>query len=118
MKCPHCLENIHETFHQVNLCVPPPPGGLVTDVDGMWSAQSGLCPACKRAIIFLLAAKPGATQQRLVHPKGIARAPLSPDIPEEVATDYREACLVLTDSPKASAALSRRCLQHVLREKE
>ena len=28
-----------------------------------------------------------------------------------------EACLVLADSPKASAALSRRCLQHILREK-
>jgi Domain of unknown function (DUF4145) len=31
--------------------------------------------------------------------------------------DYSEACLVLPDSEKASAALSRRCLQHVLREK-
>ena len=30
--------------------------------------------------------------------------------------DYREACLVLTDSAKASAALSRRCLQNLLRE--
>ncbi|MDO8131779.1 MAG: DUF4145 domain-containing protein, partial [Candidatus Brocadiales bacterium] len=26
-------------------------------------------------------------------------------------------CVVLSDSPKASAALSRRCLQHLLREK-
>jgi hypothetical protein len=32
------------------------------------------------------------------------------------ADDYREACLVLSDSPKASAALSRRCLQNLLRE--
>jgi len=32
------------------------------------------------------------------------------------AEDYIEACLVLPDSPKASAALSRRCLQHLLRE--
>lgn len=30
--------------------------------------------------------------------------------------DYQEACLVLADSPKASAALSRRCLQHLLRD--
>jgi hypothetical protein len=30
---------------------------------------------------------------------------------------FTEACLTLTDSPKASAALSRRCLQHILREK-
>jgi Domain of unknown function (DUF4145) len=31
--------------------------------------------------------------------------------------DYSEACLVLPDSEEASAALSRRCLQHLLREK-
>ena len=38
-------------------------------------------------------------------------------MPSEFAEDYAEACLVLADSPKASAALSRRCLQHILREK-
>jgi hypothetical protein len=36
-------------------------------------------------------------------------------VPAELAEDYREACLVIADSPKASAALSRRCLQHLLR---
>jgi hypothetical protein len=36
-------------------------------------------------------------------------------VPPDVAEDYREACLVLPDSAKASAALSRRCLQHLLR---
>jgi hypothetical protein len=55
-------------------------------------------------------------EERLVHPKGVARTPLSAEVPEEFAGDYREACLVLADSPKASAALSRRCLQHVLKE--
>lgn len=30
---------------------------------------------------------------------------------------FNEACLVARDSPKASAALSRRLLQHILREK-
>jgi hypothetical protein len=42
---------------------------------------------------------------------------LSPDVPPEFSDDYEEACLVLADSAKASAALSRRCLQHLLREK-
>jgi hypothetical protein len=37
-------------------------------------------------------------------------------VPEKFAEDYREACLVFSDSPKASAALSRRCLQNLLRE--
>jgi hypothetical protein len=51
-----------------------------------------------------------------VNPKGVSHAPLSPAVPAEFADDYREASYVLPDSPKASAALSRRCLQHVLRE--
>ena len=53
----------------------------------------------------------------IVHPKGVARSPLSSDIPDAFASDYTEACLVHADSEKASAALSRRCLQHLLREK-
>jgi len=55
--------------------------------------------------------------KRMVYPKGNNRPPVPPGIPKEFAEDYTEACLVLTDSPKASAALSRRCLQHILREK-
>jgi hypothetical protein len=35
----------------------------------------------------------------------------------EIAQDFTEASLVLGDSAKASAALARRCLQNVLREK-
>jgi hypothetical protein len=38
------------------------------------------------------------------------------EVTAPLADDYREACLVLADSPKASAALSRRCLQNLLRE--
>ena len=39
------------------------------------------------------------------------------EVPREFAEDYEEAQLVLKYSPKSSAALSRRCLQHILREK-
>jgi hypothetical protein len=42
---------------------------------------------------------------------------LSPNVPPEFGNDYIEACLVFADSTKASAALSRRCLQYILREK-
>lgn len=37
-------------------------------------------------------------------------------VPEAVLTDYREACLILNASPKASATLSRRCLQGMIRD--
>jgi hypothetical protein len=51
----------------------------------------------------------------MVYPRGISRSPLPADVPDPYAQEYKEACLVLTDSPKASAALSRRCLQNILR---
>ena len=51
---------------------------------------------------------------QLVWPRGANRPPCPPEVPPEIAEDYYEACLVLDDSPKASAALSRRCLQNIL----
>jgi Domain of unknown function (DUF4145) len=37
-------------------------------------------------------------------------------IPQAVQNDYREACLIVELSPKASATLSRRCLQGMIRD--
>lgn len=37
-------------------------------------------------------------------------------IPEAIRTDYVEACSILDASPKASATLSRRCLQGMIRD--
>ncbi|MEH6808814.1 MAG: DUF4145 domain-containing protein [Hyphomonas oceanitis] len=37
-------------------------------------------------------------------------------IPEALRRDYVEACLILNDSPKASATMSRRCLQGLVRD--
>ena len=41
---------------------------------------------------------------------------MPPEVPKAYAEDYKESCLVLSDSSKASSALSRRCLQHLLRD--
>jgi hypothetical protein len=40
-----------------------------------------------------------------------------PEVVDPYKQDFVEACKVLQDSPKASAALSRRCLQAILRDK-
>jgi hypothetical protein len=53
----------------------------------------------------------------LVWPRSVARAALDTAVTVPYASDYREAAVVLSDSPKASAALSWRCLQRLLREK-
>src|SRR5271169_418851 len=114
MRCPHCLIMFHDAWSD--------PADLGSDRDGPWQMKIAICPTCRRLIIVLL--KPNTTIQgflfhddMMVWPKGISRAPLSSDVSEEFAEDYRQACLVLSDSPKASAALGRRCLQHLLREK-
>lgn len=79
-----------------------------------------VCPACNQAIIQLGAQRQRAESEEiptfLAFPKTTGRLRAAPEVPTHIAEDYHEACAVLMDSPKASAALSRRCLQVVLRE--
>lgn len=50
-----------------------------------------------------------------LHPQSLAK--IFPDyIPETVRNDYEEACAIVNLSPKASATLSRRCLQGMIRD--
>ena len=51
---------------------------------------------------------------RQIYPIGASRGPVPPEVPDDIRQDYVEACNVLPISAKASAALSRRCLQNVL----
>jgi len=121
VKCPHCTVTIHPNFDEAIVGNIPK---ICQDVSGTWFTKHGVCPACQKAIIYLVTNRhttgTGGRQlapirnEILVYPKGMTRSPLSTDVPEKFAEDYREACLVLADSPKASAALSRRCLQVVL----
>lgn len=110
MKCPHCLKSYHSKPDRLP---------LGSDKDGLWFIILETCPSCGKLIIKLEYINHISSENKLflVHPKAISRAPLSQDVPEEFAKDYKEACLVIADSPKASAALSRRCLQNILREK-
>jgi len=102
MKCPHCLENFFEDKESQF---------LDNDEDGNWYIEYTKCPSCKRIIVYLCSR---AGNEYLVRPRGISRSPLPVEVPSNFAIDYKEACLVLSDSPKASAALSRRCLQNLL----
>lgn len=52
----------------------------------------------------------------MVYPRTTTRNFNLAIVPKDMAADYEEALLVLNDSPKASAALSRRCLQSILRD--
>jgi hypothetical protein len=113
MKCPHCQENFHEhvLVHY-----------LESDKDGTWGVKRRKCPACERFVLSLIRGPwlngqfARIDEERLFRPKQSLRAPAPPEVPKDLADDYSEACLVLADSPKASASLSRRCLQHLLRD--
>ncbi len=97
------------------------------DADGSWLLTRRVCPTCRHYIFELEIGVPalGLGYQNVrfaavlkttrVWPRGVSRAPIPSEVPANIAEDYKEACLVLTDSPKAAAALSRRCLQNVLR---
>lgn len=109
MKCPHCLNSFHPQVESIN---------LGEDSEWFWQVFFQGCPSCKKMIIHLNQCSQGSViNSLLVYPKAISRTPLPSDVPNEFAEDYKEACLVIADSPKASAALSRRCLQNILREK-
>jgi hypothetical protein len=118
MKCPHCSTDFHDelTLQQIG-----------NDADGAWAIRACKCSACKRDIYSLVCARrfiaPNGvlvpyeqSLEYLIRPKVSFRPAPAPEVPTEYAGDYLEACLVLADSAKASAALSRRCLQHLLRK--
>jgi len=111
MKCPHCITAFHPawTEHQF---------GQEPATKHVWFLKWLNCPSCeKKVAVFEIRTVAGtALSTWIAHPKSATR-PISPEVPEPFAGDFRQASLVLADSPKASAAISRRCLQHVLREK-
>lgn len=110
MKCPHCLDSVHPSWTE--------PGTFAVDPEGAWSLHFMKCPGCSKVIAKLVNSRDGIrVSETLVRPKVAGRARASSDVPSQFRGDYEEACLVLADSPKASAALSRRCLQHLLRER-
>lgn len=107
MKCPYCLNSFHEAWENSIYLTH-------SSIDGRWDARCCQCPECFKTIIQLF----NSGTWRQIVPKGISRMPLPSEVDDtKIINDYNEACLVLVDSPKASAALSRRCLQHLLREK-
>lgn len=118
MLCPHCRVTVH-----------PQPQDIVvgSDKDEAWILRRILCPACERFVLLLVNGPGGydrghslvglAHERRsfLVRPKTHSRALCPAEVPPDLREDYEEACAVFADSPKASSALSRRCLQHLLR---
>lgn len=89
------------------------------------------CPSCDKAIVrlsegpprwaglpgeeFLVGVEEGKVlRQVILYPRVPFTRPLPSEVPTTIRQDFEEALIVLPFSPKASAALSRRCLQNIL----
>lgn len=126
-KCPHCSEKLRfeKALFQLTTSTLAPIAQEYSDrammqVHGAKQIIKVLaagCPDCGKPIVSI------DTQEKerawLAYPLSPLR-PVPKEVEDEdktVAEDYREASLLLTLSQKASAALSRRCLQTVLVKK-
>lgn len=74
------------------------------------------CPNCGEYSIFAIG-KGSKVENVSVPIKPISSALQFPEyVPEGIRNDYEEACAIVNLSPKASATLSRRCLQNMIRD--
>jgi len=84
----------------------------------VWTESHLRCPECYQSVIYLQEIVPGtgARPKFLAYPVAPTRA-IPPEVVDPYRQDFVEGCTILRYSPKASAALSRRCMQAVLRDK-
>jgi hypothetical protein len=104
MKCPHCTVSFHDFWTKSVV--------VVSGSQPNRRIETTVCPTCEEITALYYDAN---EEEFMVEPLGSNRGPVPPEVPSAIAVDYVEACNVLPISAKASAALSRRCLQAVLR---
>lgn len=115
MKCPHCLHAIKPNINE-NIII-------ANHNNIRWAVNDLICPNCDKVVLFLVKKERSGSifinrDSRYIYPKLTQNQPLPVEVDDAVViNDYNEAGLVLADSPKSSAALSRRCLQYILRNK-
>ena len=127
MKCPHCSIAFHDEWLWGNInferIVPsahlpglPKREDSQCMTDHSWGWRATVCPDCREPIIEIGNESIQIDEWYLAYPRFSARAPIDNAVPEPFRRDYIEACNVLPASPKASAALSRRVLQAILKD--
>lgn len=124
MLCPHCGLGIH--FEEYDNKPVYPYDREDRNGIGVELAH-GFCPQCDEIIVILREGEYvkyddyderllSISKEEIVYPKLPLTKALDNSIPEMYREDYAEARNVLPFSPKASAAITRRMLQHILRE--
>ncbi len=125
MKCPHCNTAINaKTDGRLSKSKNP------ELQDAGYQISCSYCPECYGLIIILargtyaIVLEPNNRQYgtltnieeaQIIYPKFALRK-VEPEVPNRYAKDFIEASAVVSISPQASAALSRRVLQNILRD--
>lgn len=123
MDCPHCDRGFHDVCSW---------DYLSSDKTYGWLLGHQNCPSCGKIIIEVnriarheyeydvsqsRPASPAGRRSIIYPTNGSIRRNVPSEVPSSLADDFQEAAAVLELSPKASAALSRRCLERVLSDK-
>ncbi len=116
--CPHC--GVVCALEQ--LSVQPLNASIGPGSDDDRLLMQGRCPACKNLVVvasryFKSATGSANVRLDLLWPSPIRASRAPADLEDGPRKDYDEARRVLVASPTGAAALTRRCLQHVIRHK-
>lgn len=130
MQCPYCgvrfsIEGVNAYHTSLNFSssLAYAVGLDIGSEDKHFTVSAHKCPECREQVIWLNRLEGDSVGDRevaettLVFPR-FRIALLPPEVSSDFAEEYREARNTLDLSPKASAALSRRALQRLIREKE
>lgn len=128
-QCPHCLTGVRFINHKNREAN----SKYIYQTDGNEAilTEVAVCPECDRPILSVKIGEISgfnshgqplelSVKQEFVAWPRQGHRPIPKEVRDEspdIAEDYSEAVMTLSISPKASAALSRRCLQSILREK-
>jgi len=108
-RCPHCGFSVQFTY-----------GGTEhLQMQTYWTEFSVCwveCPHCHEVIITLIhqPRSESPSQETLIYPVYSRRPPVPDEVPVAIRAGYDQAAKIVSLSPNASAALSRRCMQAVL----
>lgn len=120
MICGHCQVAFHPNVRRLNVGPDAEAEHVILYAD---------CPECKLWNIFHASGRATYNEygdfekfedvklRRRVFPWDTTTRSAPIEVPDHLRADYDEAALLLSVSPKASAAMSRRCLQATIREK-
>ncbi len=118
--CGYPVPNHSDTFREVTHYFTKGLPQIVSDPDFTYrdkiKIQTMDCPNCRKVSIDIIG-EGNQFPNRIMHFNPVSLAKAYPDyVPKAIREDYEEAHAIVNLSPKASATLSRRCLQGMIRD--